>query len=619
MNRPRAYYRGAVRAPVRYFGAFDTETDGLGGKLLAISWALPLDDEKPQILSDATRSGVFTGRGMLEQFETLLFSTPAPQRRAKRHRPRFWLAHNLQYDLRQILPYFLDKSSTYEIHISMRSETDIFAVSLREKDSGFSVVLTDSMAVYPGSLESLTKSFAPAWAKLSGTIDFERGERFDPRDPKHLAYAERDSVGLLQAFRALDGRLRSVFGVGAKSTTASTALDAWQKTLTPGAYHSHSTPGPLEDFFRSCYYGGIVFLTSTREHCGCIGVDINSSFPAAMRRCGVPGGRHEFSRTLQNKPGYVRVTVTAPRGLVIPILGARAGDAVRWPSGTFTTTCTTPELQFALAHGYRLDEFHEGVFFESLIHPFDDFVNRCEALRGEYQAADDPAEQLVKLMQNGVYGKFGARRDRTEILVNPRPEDREGAVPLDVNERLWSRTTYSSTMATRPAWAAWITAGARLALLEAAYAVGPEHVLYSDTDSLTLDATADLSRLDIGPRYGQFKIDKRWTRFRALAPKVYAGYLIDSKGKTKAKGACKGLRKKSMTTLLWDQLLREAAIELSYPSLPSLRVALARGTTSEVARSMHRKSTDLANAKNWYVNADETVRPRQLDGSPPEA
>jgi len=392
------------------------------------------------------------------------------------------------------------------------------------------------------------------------------------------------------------------FGVVAGATTAGTALKAWQKTLDMGQIYNASVDGPQEEFIRQAYYGGLVFLTDTNIHKGAITFDINSSYPSVMYDYGVPYGRAYTCDDYETgKMGIYRCRVRAPDNLIVPILPARNHrGSMRWYKGEFDTVVTNVELIFAAKHGYEILEIYEGICFEETVFPFNDMIDLCKMLREGFKGT--ATEAVAKLMQNSLYGKFGARRERLRMM-NANAMDEEdylGASPYDENGHWYTKCEHDSDMRCLPQWAVFITAHARLKLLSTIYAIGPENVLYGDTDSITVKAGFS-DGVDSGPNYGQWKLEKEWAEFRAIAPKVYSGILTNGK----RLGAAKGLPRKGITDSNWQELLETGASEATTISIDSLRVAMKHGLRP--ARQLVRKSSNLNNSSNFCALPDGSV------------
>lgn len=559
------------------FASWDVETEGLGGELLFIT---------AHIFGNTYE---FKGPGMMGRFIELAieFSNPV-----------IWYAHFADYDFRYLVPELIELG--YDVKLGMRTDTDIYQVTVKGPNG--KIIFRDSYAMFPGTLADLAKSFCPEIPKLQ--IDIEN---FNPDDATHREYARRDVEILALALPRFDSMMRRHFDVGLGHTTAGTAVKAWELTLG-FEYFKASIYNERELFIRQGYYGGLVFLTTT-EHLKstdgnpvCETFDVNSSYPSVMCDYGVPSGRCISTRDYKSGlMGIYRVRVKAPENLIVPILPSRNERGhMQWRRGTFETVCTSSELIFAANHGYKILEVFEGIAWESVAFPFNEFIEKCKTIRREFKGK--PEELLAKLMQNSLYGKFGTRRDRLKIFHPETDADMIGAEPLENLEYFWMKKETDETMRCLPEWAVFITAHARLKILHAVYSVGVENALYGDTDSITVRAGKSDS-IDVGLEYGQFKREKGWLEFRAIAPKVYAG--ITENGRRK--GAAKGLPKKAMIESKWAELLETGETTAGVMSLASLRVALQKGVAP--AKQLERKSSSLNNSQNWEL-INNQVRPK---------
>lgn len=559
----------------RAYAAFDLETDGLGGAVLAASWCLEGDE-----------SHYLTGTpvDIIASLVDVLEAHPEP----------IWYAHNAQYDWRYLISEFDLRAYDYELHL--RTDNDVFEILAKEP----ALTLRDSMALWPGTLRELAESFAPHLPK--GDIDFEGGVKFQPKNPEHIAYAKRDAQALVEALAGFDARIHRHYGTHLQRTTASTALRAWRMTLGKG--ERYWNPEEHEEFVREGYFGGLVFLTTGEEIPGAETYDINSSYPYVMRAYGVPYGRPiRSSRILWGQPGLYRVQVTTPDDLRIPILPKRItrgkSQSIIWPRGCFETVVTSAELEFAAEHGYQINRVIEGLSWEKTIFPFTDFVDMAENLRTEFKGR--PEEKCAKLMQNSLYGKFGARRERRELFRPRSDEETLGATPWDDEGKWYVRTVYQDDLLCFPQWAVFITAQARLRLLRTAYSVGTSNVIYGDTDSLTVRAGTGVA-IETGTEYGQFKLEKTWTRFRAIAPKVYAGEVAGV-----WKSACKGIPKKHIDSTLSRALFEDGYIADKISILPRFLQTLKKTP----GRTIVRESTDPQKSASWEIEGRQ-VRPVEL-------
>lgn len=543
-------------------GAFDFETQGLGGDLLCATWYIDGMVEPQIILGEPD----FIANEIVHIFEIY------PKVR--------WYAHNAQYDWRYIIDILIEKYE-HSLQFLMRSETDVFVIKTHLFE------LVDSYAVFPQSLKKMSELFDPD----NGKMEIDDIANFNVNNPKHIEYAKRDALTLVKSLINYDKTIYQIFGTHIGYTIASTAIKAWRRTIN----ESYFKPEKIDEFVRTAYFGGLVALSTNKVLHDVYTYDINSSYPYTMREFGVPYGSYAITKYLQKDLlGIYHVLIETPKDLVFPILPKRIkkgkSDFIVWAQGTFETTVTNIELEFALKHGYKILEIKKGIVWNEHIFPFGDFVDLCERTRWKHK--NTPLESVAKLIQNSVYGKFGSKTERSKMFIPQKDSDYLGAIPWGTSEKLWIRTEEAENILALPQWAVFITAQARLNLLEKIYELGVENVIYCDTDSIT--TTKKMSAKYIGNAYGQFKLEKTWNSFRAIAPKVYVGDEKDNG----MMGAIKGIPKRKLTESDYIELSKRGNIVADLSILPSFK-SFVKGNRE--TKEMKRKSTDIANSQTWKI------------------
>lgn len=564
------------------FAVFDTETDGLGGPVVAATWRREGDDASTYI----------AGGDVLQKLFLVMCE----------NHDYTWFAHNAQYDLRGFTSRLIERKNDLQIYLKTDSDAFMVTLELPEYGDRARLCIRDSMALFPASLAKFADVMCPEFPKFK--LDFDKVQ-FDPINREHIEYALRDTDALLFAITRFADLIFDTFGIHIRTTTASTALAAWERTLEKDEYYRN--PNSAENFVRSGYYGGLVFLTDTRHYSGPKTYDINSSYPYQMLTYDVPIGNP--TRTKFIKSGYLgiyRVTIKSPDDLVVPIIPVRDHIGVVWPTGIFETTLTSIELNFALEHGYRILQVHEGMFWEKSGRPFERFISKCRKLRIEHKGT--ALETVAKLMQNSLYGKFATKRKRRKIYSYS-PDD--AVFGCDMWGEFYIRDEIDDEMMCLPQWSVFITAYARRHLLEAVYAIGPENVLYGDTDSITLKPGYELPDNMVGKEYGKFKLEKEWQSFRARSPKVYAG-LLPTGNVVELKGAIKGVPRSKWKSSGALQAVYDGSNEtVKYETLNSF-LRVLRGDKAE-SYEAKRSISDLERSRNWKPQCDGTVRPRSFE------
>jgi len=567
----------------------DIETDGLRGPLLY--WTATCECAGGRVTS---------GRSA----ESLWRHVLVHESRTHANREHVWWAHNGgEYDY----VYLFDSAKAD----AARREATVHPVMRGQSMIGFRVTkghhrtdLRDSYALLPASLAALAAQLAPDLPKLD--IGLAQGVTFDPDNPEHVAYAERDVRALLAVLVRFRSIVAERFGGTLPSwSAASTALRAWQQTLPEGVSYApgHARADALA---RAGYYGGLVHPGTTAPQTDVATVDVNSMYPTVMRDGGVPAG---WSRPVTaydpDAPGFYHVTVDVPEDTPFTFLPYRdPTGALAWPTGRFQTIVSSIEVAAALARGIAV-EVHSGSVWQRLDSPFGAYVAEVERMR-----AEGGALALVgKLLGNGLYGKFGAKPTNDEWMIADESPGR-GWWPAsddpddETMTGLWRKPGVTNRAPyLLPHWAAWITAGARLRLLAIAEAIGAASVVYTDTDSVTaplprIEAAVAAGTLVVGQRFGEVKIEARWHSYRVVAPKVYRGVTRDGRRVRKAKGIPARLRAAAFggRVVGW--------------SSPNAALQVLRGSPMVSERT--RRLSDVRNSLAWRVRDDGTVRPVHL-------
>lgn len=567
------------------YGAFDFETMGLSGNVV-------FGTLQREIEPRGQRSEIFSVYSAIDMLILLRRETVKKTK---------WFAHNMEFDAYYLIDaarQFLDTGDIIKIELRERGLGNIFCVVFHWSD-GMKIEIFDSMALFGFSLAVFLKQFSTVGDKL--TLDFEN-ENFDVNNPEHIKYAEQDTRGLLDAMVNFNDAFYDYFGVNLKSTISSTALAAFETTLSNEQFYIKPSR-KISDFCRNAYFGGLVFITDSNEQNAVDSVDVNSMYPYVMRRYGVPAGNGEIVRgkMVDGKPGIYRAEFIAPDSIPFGCIGYRDKNGVCWPRGEFESYAFCFEIERALRWGYNV-KIIEGVIFDAWVYPFKNFVDLCEQGRKKY--AGEPYEIVIKLAQNSVYGKFGTGDDGQEICIFSDYAEIENdwlpyihPITLDSMPGAYYRETERDTYYQFPHWAACITARARSTLLDY-FEACEGRAYYGDTDSLKIpreirNKMQEKGVLKIGGDYGDLKIDEQYDTFRAIGPKTY----VYSDGE-KLSGKAKGIPKKQRTTRFWESVFAGNNPEVVYRTMPKLSVAVKKNKR-ELSEST-RKSSALQNSLNWF-------------------
>lgn len=499
------------------------------------------------------------------------------------------------------------------------------------------VVLQDTLCLFSASLAETAKAFCPELPKLKGNINFEK-EEFNPHNPVHMAYLDRDCEIVLVAYARLAADVAAIFGSKLGITAGSTALRAF-KTTIPEGHCYYRVNKKAEAFIRKCYYGGLVLPGKLVGHLGAVaGVDINGAYAARQREhkytVGNPYRSNSYSTT---ELGFYYVRATVPDHIYHtvgfnPVPHRDDKKGLSWPSGVFMTYMSTPEIEFARECDCTIEVIY-GYVFPRSEYIFQAFIDKCQ----EYELKDNGKyKPTVKRIRNAGYGKFGAKD--THKVVKYSETIIPGAKPImnekngEIIEGLYVYQEEQEAEYMLPHWAALVTAYERVELMRyvrEAYKRGATSV-YCDTDSLKADAPVILAMLEDGTipvhkRYGGFKLEEITRDFIVLGSKCYYGKYdeeqmnlhhipIPQNDDTNEKiiefFKAKGIPKKKLKRSVYEDALRGHLEPIQFDSVKSTLSIIKEGKKVELL-APKRTITNIRHSYAWQVDDRGKITPRQ--------
>lgn len=396
------------------------------------------------------------------------------------------------------------------------------------------------LAGYP--LKKFLDTFAPDYAKLTGVIDFEKGEQFDPKNPRHREYAFRDSEGLWRALHRAQSILIDNFNAALAVTMGAACIKIFKANM-PDDVRVRRLPEQCLSVVRDYAMRGGYCYCVRMYHGPIWKYDINQAYAAAMREARLPQGNalhsgaglHRYARTY-----IAKLTASNPNNKIPFFYRTLERGSVRAKFATTEiaeTWLTSIEIEQLKAEGWRIDITESWTFEDSF--SMTEYVNKLETVRTTCEGGPSgPIGTIIKAVGNHSYGKTVEQLENEEHLIAKECPPGYAAYYASVDdtdpiEHVWYRFTQPRVKDYhQPHVGAFITAHVRMVIRRAAM-VAPDAWLYADTDCVVFseDVTA---RLDIDPkRYGAFKIEETGTVYKIIAKKVYQN--VES-GKGHAKG-----------------------------------------------------------------------------------
>jgi DNA polymerase type B, organellar and viral len=370
---------------------------------------------------------------------------------------------------------------------------------------------------------------------------------------------------------------------GIHKTIASNAL-AFSKSVgvDPG-----KTNNKFDREFREYYFGGRTECFQPGTHHDITVLDMHSAYPRAMMEDHSSGDQRDF-HTRDDLNGLTReiiqrsfITLTCEAAGCFPIRGGGFTGLI-FPHEYNQYKVTGWEYLAASDLGLMKNVDIQSVSYSDKTINFIPYITHWYQQKQEHSGKDEFGELLNpidytidKIMMNSLYGKLSQNIARyhdyrivpaatmtcskyvegaiKRVCSNCYQKDMEHGwehcldfeqSEIHKRESLWRyKFLYgdeweSKRLYKNVATGSSVTGYCRASLLRAIHALGPKHVIYTDTDSLMVKATADLSKLSISDKLGDWGIEESGAPLGYFNGKKLYGILKkNGKHKLASKGA----------------------------------------------------------------------------------
>lgn len=388
--------------------------------------------------------------------------------------------------------------------------------------------LVDSFAAVPQSLGSIKKDEIEYW-KLE---ERHRAKHM----PEILQYMKGDCVylhELMTAYRT---------AAGTKKTIASNALAHAKKLgINPG-----STNHRFDQNYRPFYFGGRTECFKSGSFQNISVFDIRSSYPRAMQELHPTGSdmvrRSDLDGLSREEIQRSFIIVDCFADGCFPIRSNNS-EGLHFPTQQNTYHITGWEFIAARDLGLIDNVKIQNVRYTRETITFRDYVQHWFEYKSRHNKKTDPINYTIgKIMMNSLYGKLAQNPEKYhdyKIVSNDAPLpctkpilDAKGICKVckfaemdhgwkfytqfegktfHRRESLWKHhyrhgiEWESKPLYKNVATGASVTGYARAALLTAIHAIGREHIIYCDTDSLVVDQFADMNALPQSDKIGDWE------------------------------------------------------------------------------------------------------------------
>lgn len=376
------------------------------------------------------------------------------------------------------------------------------------------------------------------------------GTSWDKYTPEEQRLIERYNIRDSEiVYRAVDNLQKLVMDLGGqlKPTLAGVAMDIYRRK-----YHQWpwlALGEAANNIARPAFYGGRTesFAVGTVPNCNMY--DITSLYPFSQKETVFPHPNH--LKMVLTPPragdwlgweGIAQVTVQVP-DMYIPPLPARFEGRLFFPTGQMTALWTILEIREAIAAGVKLLGVDWVLGSPVTFNPFTRFVDELFDLRQFYIYEQDGRSNLVKLILNSLYGRFGLNPNQPLYKMVPIQADTDfsdlrGFVTHEINGSLVAYGPSKSKLYpsyVNVLFASQVTAYAR-SCLNLELRAQDVNAVYCDTDSI-------ITRGEIatGEGLGAWRAEMVGGNADLLGPKEYILHNAAMGDKAVAKGVPEAL------------------------------------------------------------------------------
>ena len=390
--------------------------------------------------------------------------------------------------------------------------------------------------------------------KIGENLGCPKGEyRPDMTDFELSHYCLNDVVIVKKFIESLFTFLNSFGILELKPTASSTALNIFRtqfynKDRHPLWIHSWKDAIQLE---RDSYRGGITDCFKVGNYKEKLyKLDINSMYPSIMIDKEMPikllyykDGKTDKNINLlellkDSINSYhviadIEVSLNKHNAYILSKAVINKSTKAVFLKGRFREVLASPELKYVLEHG-KIHKIHRiAVYEKSLM--FKDYVENLYSKRLEYKQSKNKAGELFcKMLLNSLYGKFGQRQSKMELVTDKAPVNIGSRIDIELDgsetryiqfgKKIFKYTkTEENSIDSFVAISSIITSHARMELVKLIKVAGRKHLYYADTDSLIVDSVG-LQNLKpfIDPnKLGFLKLEGESLESSFIAPKYY--------------------------------------------------------------------------------------------------
>lgn len=443
---------------------------------------------------------------------------------------KYIVSTNLQFDLTALFfntPYWNDLKMCW-------SNSNLISGTIKFSDSNKNGYITfiDTLNFIKLSVMELGKIVSIPKIEIDKSL-FNKKELNEEELNLMILYNVNDCMISQSYMYHIQKTINNLGGV-IKSTIPSSALDLFRRRFQKDVLIKEEKileDKSVTDFIQKSYYGGRTENFNIGKFDNTFYYDVNSLYPSCMiNDFPFPNSVKIGNKTLEeinNFMGVSEVDIIAPKNLNIPLLPFKTKSKTIFPIGRIHGIYTHILLKEALKIGYKIEWIYKQIIYTKSIPIFRQYVNDLYDIRKRMKLENNIEETTIKLLMNGLYGKFAQRPQKlyeTITIDKMTPEFlmkkmKQHYKIIENNEK----TLYIMTKETKKypknnfcILASYVTSYALLKMYKILINCNP---IYTDTDSIITQS--ELNNEIVGSELGKFKLEKSGL-IEIYAPKNYA-------------------------------------------------------------------------------------------------
>lgn len=359
------------------------------------------------------------------------------------------------------------------------------------------------------SLASLTSIGSKMDIDDIGDIDVQRIRDDRTYRDRIISRCTTDAIITKELADQFTDKVSRVVNVNKYLSPASIAKQYFRENLKRVQY-PRSSPEILQGALWA-YHGGFIDVLQVGTFYKAMSFDINAAYPYIMANLLSCEGSYINDANYRDDAAYsfFNVVIDYEDEYISPLFFEPKKDVIYHANGKQDVWITGIEYDWLIRNGFdfKVIEGRHLLRTTETYKPFKDLIYSLYDKRLSAKDRSDRIEKAYKLILNSAYGSTISTNRNVKYITLPQWEA-NGANPYNIEIvngwEKYTEITYRTSPMFNPLFAAYITAGTRVQLLDAVFKQGV-HVISFNTDAVFVDRKIKVSLTD---KIGDWKVDR---------------------------------------------------------------------------------------------------------------